>query len=109
MLIVTPRAKEKLKESLLEEQLKDPEVTFRITPVHSMPNRLGIALDKENRSDKVVKNEEGIKVLLIHSALAQQLKGMVLDYQKTPQSEGFSISKLPSIEAYHTEEPKLWN
>ena len=109
MLTVTPRAKEKLKESLLEEQIMDPEVTFRITPIHSIPNRLGIALDKENRSDKVVKSGGGIKVLLIHSGLAQNLEGMVLDYQKTPQSEGFSISKLPSIEAYHIEEPKLCN
>ena len=109
MLIVTPRATEKLKESLLEEQIIDPEVIFRITPIHSMPNRLGIALDKENRSDKVVKTGEGIKVLLIHSDLAQKLEGMVLDYQKTPQSESFTISRLPSIEAYHTEKPKLWN
>ena len=109
MLIVTPRATEKLKESLLEEQIMDPEVTFRITPIHSMPNRLGIALDKENRSDKVVKSGGGIKVLLIHSDLAQNLEGMVLDYHKTSQSEGFTISRLPSIEAYHTEEPKLWN
>ncbi len=52
MLILTPRAKEKLKESLLEEQIMDPEVTFRITPIHSMPNRLGISW---------IKKEKGIK------------------------------------------------
>ena len=94
MLIVTPRAKEKLKESLLEEQIMDPEVTFRITPVHSMPNRLGIALDKERKGDQVVKGKEGIKILLIRSDLFQELEGMILDYQGSLQAAGFTISKL---------------
>jgi len=94
MLIVTPRAKEKLKESLLEEQIMDPEVTFRITPIHSMPNRLGIALDKERKGDQVVKGEEGIKILLIRSDLFQELEGMILDYQGSLQVAGFTISKL---------------
>ncbi len=94
MLMVTPRAKEKLKESLLEEQIIDPEVTFRITPIHSMPNRLGIALDKENKGDQIVKSKEGIKILLIQSDLVQGLEGMVLDYQETPEGAGYTISKL---------------
>ena len=98
MLEVTEEAKEKLKEALLEEQVRDPEVTFRITPVHSMPERLGIALDKENKGDRVVKSEEGIKILLIESDLAQELEGMVLDYQQTSQGSGFKILRLSSIE-----------
>jgi len=98
MLEVTTRAKEKLKEALLEEKMQDPEVTYRITPIPSMPNRLGIALDKEERGDQVVKSEEGITVLLVDFNLAQKLKGMVLDYQETPQGKGFKILKLPSIE-----------
>ena len=98
MLEVTEAAKEKLKEALLQEQIRDPEVTFRITPVHSMPDRLGIALDKENRGDRVVKSKEGINILLIESHLAQELEGMVLDYQQTPQGAGFKILRLPSIE-----------
>ena len=95
MLEVTARAKEKLKESLSEEQTMDPEVTFRITPVHSMPNRLGIALDKERKGDQVVISEEGIKILLIQSDLVQGTERMVLDYQETHQSAGFTISKFP--------------
>jgi hypothetical protein len=79
MLEVTARAKEKLREALFEEQRADPEIIFRITPIHSMPDRLGIALDKENGGDQVVKSEEGIKVLLIESHLAQKLEEMVLD------------------------------
>ena len=109
MLIVTPIAKKKLKKALLEEQATDPGVIFRITPVHSMPSRLGIALDKENKDDQVVKSEEGMKVLLIESNLAHELEGMVLDYKKTSQGEGFKISKTSPIEAYQRGEQKWWN
>ena len=98
MLEVTARAKEKLREALFEEQRADPEIIFRITPIHSMPDQLGIALDKENGGDQVVESEDGIKVLLIESHLAQKLKGMVLDYQEKPQGKGFRILKLPFIE-----------
>jgi Fe-S cluster assembly iron-binding protein IscA len=109
MLIVTPIAKEKLKKALLEEQATDPEVIFRITPVHSMPNRLGIALDKENKDDQVVKSEEGTKVLLIESSLAHELEGMVLDYKKSSQGEGFKISKTSPTETCQRGEQKWWN
>jgi Fe-S cluster assembly iron-binding protein IscA len=54
-------------------------------------------LDKENKGDRVVKSEEGIKILLIESDLAQELEGMVLDYQQTPQGPGFRILRLSSI------------
>ncbi len=107
--MVTPVAREKLKKALLEEQVTDPEVIFRITPVHSMPNRLGIALDKENKDDQVVKCGEGIKVLLIESNLSQELEGMVLDYQKTSQGEGFKISKPSPINTYQREGHRGWN
>ena len=98
MLEVTEKAKEKLKEALFEEQRSNPEVIFRITPINSMPNRLGIALDTEKGGDQIVESEEGIKVLLIESDLARKLKGMVLDYLETPQGEGFRISRKPFIE-----------
>ena len=100
MLEVTAKAKEKLREALFEEQRADPEIIFRITPIHSMPDRLGIALDTEKvQGDQIVESEEGIKVLLIESHLAQKLEGMVLDYLETPQGEGFRISRRPLIEA----------
>ena len=91
MLEVTARAREKLQEALLGEQAAVPQTTYRITPIPSMPNRLGIALDKEKRGDQVVKSKEGIKVLLVQSDLAQELEGMVLDYQATSSGEGFTI------------------
>ena len=99
MLEVTEKAREKLKEALFEEQRANPEVIFRITPVHSMPNRLGIALDTEKGGDQIVESEEGIKVLLIESNLARKLEGMVLDYLEKPQGEGFRILRRPLIEA----------
>ena len=98
MLEVTAKAKEKLREALFEEQRAYPEIIFRITPINSMPDRLGIALDAEKGGDQVVESEEGIKVLLIESHLAQKLEGMVLDYQEKPQGKGFKILKRPSIE-----------
>ena len=91
MLEVTARAREKLREALLEEQTAVPQTTYRITPIPSMPNRLGIALDKEKRGDQVVKSKEGITVLLVQSDLAQELEGMVLDYQVRSDGEGFTI------------------
>ena len=107
MLEVTTRAREKLKEALLEEKTTVSQETYRITPIPSMPNRLGIALDKEKKGDQVVKSKEGLKVLLIQADLAQELEGMILDYQDTPHGQGFTINKIP---AYTTDwEKKRWN
>lgn len=107
MLEVTARAREKLQEALLEEQTALPQTTYRITPIPSMPNRLGIALDKEKRGDQVVKSKEGITVLLVQSDLAQELEGMVLDYQVTSHGEGFTILQRSLAQA--CQEHTWWN
>jgi Fe-S cluster assembly iron-binding protein IscA len=107
MLEVTARAREKLQEALLEEQTAAPQTTYRITPIPSMPNRLGIALDKEKRGDQVVKSKAGMKVLLVQSDLAQELEGMVLDYQETSRGEGFTILQRPVSQA--CQEHTWWN
>ena len=107
MLEVTARAREKLQEALLEEQTAVPQTTYRITPIPSMPNRLGIALDKEKRGDQVVKSEEGMKVLLVQSDLSQELEGMVLDYQVTTSGEGFTILQRSVSQA--CQEHTWWN
>ena len=107
MLEVTIRAREKLQEALLEEKTTVSQVSYRITPIPTMPNRLGIALDKEKKGDQVVKSKEGLKVLLIQADLAKELEGMILDYLDTPQGQGFTINKIP---AYTTDlEKKRWN
>jgi Fe-S cluster assembly iron-binding protein IscA len=107
MLEVTARAREKLQEALLEELTAVPQTTYRITPIPSMPNRLGIALDKEKRGDQVVKSKEGMKVLLVQSDLAQELEGMVLDYQVTSHGEGFTILQRSLSQA--CQEHTWWN
>ncbi len=107
MLEVTIRAREKLQEALLGEKTTVAQVSYRITPIPAMPNRLGIALDKEKKGDQVVKSKAGLKVLLIQAELAQELEGMVLDYQDTPSGQGFTINKIP---AYTTDwKKKRWN
>ncbi len=107
MLEVTIRARQKLQEALLEEKTATSKVSYRITPIPSMPNRLGIALDKEKKGDQVVKSKEGLKVLLIQAELAKELEGMVLDYQETPNGQAFTINK---ISTYTTEwKKKRWN
>ena len=93
MLEITAKAKEKLKEVITKHTI-DPEVAIRVTANYSMPYRLDLVLDKEKRGDQVVESEEGIKVLLIRSDLAQWLEGMVLDFKETPLGEDFTISKL---------------
>lgn len=107
MLEVTARAREKLQEALFEEETAVPQTTYRIAPIPSMPSRLGIALDREKRGDQVVKSEEGIKVLLVQSELAQELEGMVLDYQETPHGEGFILSQRSAAQA--DQGHKGWN
>ena len=107
MLEVTLRAREKLQEALLEEKTTASQISYRITPIPTMPNRLGIALDKEKKGDQVVKSKAGLKVLLVQAELAQELEGMVLDYQDTPNGQGFTINKISA----HTSdwEKKRWN
>ncbi len=91
MITVTATAKEKLKE-LLQKQITEPEEAIRIVRSPSEPNRLELVLDKEKEGDQVVETEEGTKILLIASDLAPVLKGLVIDYQETPQGTGFTIS-----------------
>jgi len=93
VFLVTPKAKEKLKEAL-QEQRANPEETFRISPFLSLSNLFWLSLDNEKVGDQVVKSEEGGKILLVRSDLLLGLGEMVLDYQETPQVSGFTMSKL---------------
>lgn len=92
MILVTSKAKEKLKEAL-QEQKANPEEAFRINPFLSMSNSFWLTLDNEKVGDQVIKSEEGVKMLLIRSDLILGLGEVVLDYQETPQVSGFTMSK----------------
>jgi Fe-S cluster assembly iron-binding protein IscA len=37
---------------------------------------------------------EGVKILFLSPEVVQRLRGMVIDYQETPQGGGFTISKI---------------
>lgn len=92
MLTVTATAKVKLKETL-QKQTDDPDVAIRVTSLHCPPNRLELVLDKEKKGDTVVACEEGLKVLLIGSRIANGLTGIVLDYRETLYGGGFILAK----------------
>jgi hypothetical protein len=93
MFVVTAKAKEKLKEAL-HELSADAGEAFRITPFLSMQNDFLLSLDNEREGDRVVKSEEGVKVLFIESCLAPELEGKVLDHQEMIHLSGFTISRL---------------
>jgi len=92
MLTVTTTAKDKLKETL-QKQTTDPEVAIRVTSLHARENRLELTLDKQKKGDQVIASEEGLKLLLICSKLANGLADIVLDYKETFYGADFIISK----------------
>jgi len=81
MITVTKKAKEKLKEALLEHTT-NPRLAFRITPIFSKPTRFWLVLDNEKEGDYVIENEEGRNLLFINSCLAPELEGMVLNHKE---------------------------
>ena len=93
MLTVTATATAKLLEAL-QGLTENPELATRIIVSLSTPDRLEMILDKEGDGDQVVESEGGIKVLLIEPDLALALEGIVLDYQETPEGEGFTMMEL---------------
>ena len=90
---MTATATEKLLEAL-QELTEDPELATRIIVSPSTPDRLEFILDKESEGDHVVESEGGIKVLLVEHDIALALDGIVLDYQETPEGEGFTMTEL---------------
>jgi Fe-S cluster assembly iron-binding protein IscA len=91
MLTVTEIAKEKLREHL-QTKTTDPEMAIRLVTSPSEPKQFTLVFDKEKEGDKVVESKAGIKVLLIRPDLVSELEGLVVDYQETPEGEGFIIS-----------------
>ena len=79
MLSVTKKAKNKLREVLLD-QTTNPKIAFRITPFFSEPTKFWLILDHEKEGDLIIENEGGRNILLANSSLAPELEGMVLDH-----------------------------
>ena len=90
MLTITTTAKEKLQE--IFKKNTNPEVSIRIIASSSKPNMFDLVYDKKKEGDQVVKNEEGIDVLIIEPDVAHSLEGKIIDYRVTTQGAGFTIS-----------------
>lgn len=91
MLTVTDTAKEKFKETL-KKHTTVPETIIRIIVSSTKPNQLEFVLDEEKEGDQVLVYDDNSKVLVIGPELAPELDGRIVDYQKTFQVEGFTIS-----------------
>ena len=92
MVTVTALAAEKLNEGL-QAATTDPEVCIRLALSSSVPNRIEMVLDKAKEEDQIVENE-GTKLILLDPEIAQQLEGMVIDYEESPQGGKFTLTKL---------------
>jgi two-component system alkaline phosphatase synthesis response regulator PhoP len=92
MLMVTALAEGKMKEAI-QAKTKDLETAFRLIPSPSRPTQLKLILDREKEGDQIVESD-GVKILLLSPEVAPMLEGTVIDYQKTPQGGGFTISKI---------------
>ncbi|UCD54246.1 MAG: hypothetical protein JSU76_00680 [Dehalococcoidia bacterium] len=92
MVTVTALAAEKLKEGL-QAATTDPEVCIRLALSSSVPNRIEMVLDKAKEEDQIAENE-GTKLIILDPEIAQQLEGMVIDYEESPQGVKFTLTKL---------------
>ena len=93
MLIVTPRAKVKLRRDL--NKARDSRFSYaRIIYSTSNPARIGFALDDEREDDQVITDNEGEKLLLIGSDMVQFLNDIIIDYCENPDKRSFLIMKV---------------
>lgn len=92
ILMVTARAGGKMKEAI-RAKTTDSKVGFRLIPSPSRPNQLKVVLSRKKKGDQVMESE-GVKILFLSPEVVQRLRGMVIDYQETPQGGGFTISKI---------------
>ena len=91
MFNVTDRAKEAISKSLSTKKL-GPNTMLRLKKSEDDPEILGLIIDQELKSDRVMKNKEGMKVLVINSDLAKNLSAVVLDVQNTSKGDQFVLT-----------------
>ena len=92
MIAITLRAKERIEESLLEENT-DSEKAYRIISTGSEDKPMGFILDEEDEEDYVVVSDDGRSLLLIGPVLVKLLDGAIIDYGKTEMESMFVIYK----------------
>ena len=89
MIAVTERARQELKK-ILSVNVDDPEVGLRLTAAGA--GHFGLSADAEISGDQVVEHE-GSKVLLVEQELADQLEGITLDVEDTPEGPKLAMFK----------------
>ena len=91
MVTVTDSAKEELKR-ILETRSLDPGKHLRLTtpPVWEGQGDFGVVIDEERMGDHAV-DFQGLKVLLIDPALAEQLSNAVFDFKDSPEGSRFTV------------------
>ena len=91
MMVVTTRAKEKLKK-ILEDKKKEPSSFIRLIFSAEGGARLAFVFDRAGKGDKAVTDRGGVRVLLVGSDIAAKLGDAVLDCRETPEGIEFFIS-----------------
>ncbi|MFO8009509.1 MAG: iron-sulfur cluster assembly accessory protein [Dehalococcoidia bacterium] len=85
MIAVTENAKQALK-TLLDGNTDTEEAGLRM--VRTEQGQLSLVLDMEKEGDQIVEHSES-KILMVDDQLAQELEGITLDFQQSPEGSGF--------------------
>ena len=91
MIGVTERARHELKR-VLSDNVDNPQAGLRLTT--SSTGQFGLGIDIEAPGDQVVEHE-GSKVLLVEQELVDQLEGVTIDVEDTPEGPKLAIFKIP--------------
>ena len=91
MVTITENAKEELKRVLETKSLEAGKcLRLAVPPVWTGEGDFGIVIDAEGEGDQAV-DHQGLTVLLMDSALAEQLPSAVLDFKESPQGPQFTL------------------
>ena len=88
MINVTEKAKQELSK-ILSKKVDWPGARLRL--VDRGEGRLGLGIDIETSGDQIIEYE-GKKLLLVESELANNLKGITLDVDNTPEGTELVLS-----------------
>ena len=88
MIGVTEQAKQELKK-ILAANTEEPEACLRITSDDK--GLFGLAIDMEREGDQVIEHE-GSKLLVAEKEIANELQGVTMDIEGTPDGNKFVIT-----------------
>jgi Fe-S cluster assembly iron-binding protein IscA len=94
MFTVTSKAKNKLKNDLINE-LEENNGFARVIYSPSNPSRIGFEIDQEKEDDLVIPDNEGEKLLLLSPDMFSTLRAFILDYVEEHNDRRFIINRYP--------------